>query len=190
MIQIIDAIGFEGSGINHGRNDDMKSHQFESSADRTDDGDAPQVSRLRGRFRKGSSGNPAGRPPGRRATGAPGDRLPGSDQPTRAMILEEAYRRVTMNDGDAVIELPAHRAIFRSLTEAAMKGNQAALRRWTDLVRQAENDQMRDQLALYNLMERAPYGREPKASYEDDILVDSRSGRVVIRGGPGDDSDG
>ncbi len=106
------------------------------------------------------------------------------------MILEEAYRRVTMNDGDAVIELPAHRAIFRSLTEAAMKGNQAALRCWTDLVRQAENDQMRDQLALDNLMERAPYGREGKASYDDDILVDLRSGRVVIRIAPDEEGEG
>lgn len=104
------------------------------------------------------------------------------------MILEEAYRRVTMSDG--ATELPAHRAVFRSLTEAAMKGNQAALRRWTQMVQQAENDQMRDQLALYNLMERAPYGREPEASYEDDILVDSRSGRVVIRGASGEEGDG
>jgi hypothetical protein len=46
---------------------------------------------------------------------------------------------------------------------------------------------MRDQLAMYNLMERAPYGREGEASYADDILVDSRSGRVVIRNVSGDE---
>lgn len=40
---------------------------------------------------------------------------------------------------------------------------------------------MRDQLAIYNLMERAPYGREKQAKYSDEILVDSRSGRVIIR---------
>jgi hypothetical protein len=32
-------------------------------------------------------------------------------------------------------------------------------------------------------MERAPHGREGSASYSDDILIDSRSGRVVIRSG-------
>lgn len=190
MIQIIGAIGFEGGGINHGWNDDMTRQRFESRVETRDDNDAGPAQRVRGRFAKGSSGNPAGRPSGRRATGAPGDRLPGSDQPTRAMILEEAYRLVRLGEGDAAIELPAHRAVFRSLTEAAMKGNQAALRRWTQMVQQAENDQMRDQLALYNLMERAPYGREPEASYEDDILVDSRSGRVIIRGGYGEEGGG
>lgn len=130
-------------------------------------------------FAKGASGNPAGRP--RRATGAPGDRLPGSDQPTRAAILAEAYRRVTVTDGEDLVDLPANVAVLRALTEAALKGNQTAQRRWTAIVQEAENAQMRDQLALYNLMERAPYGREGEASYDDDILVDSRSGRVVIR---------
>ena len=134
-------------------------------------------------FGKGISGNPAGRPPGRRATGAPGDRLPGSDQPTRAAILKEAYRLVSVAEGDASIELPANEAVFRSLTAAALNGNQMAQRRWTELVQQAEEAQMRDQLAVYNLMERAPYGREGSASYSDEILIDSRSGRVVIRSG-------
>ncbi len=131
-------------------------------------------------FSKGKSGNPAGRPPGRRM-GGPGDRLIGSDQPTREMILAEAYRPVTIGEGAEAIELPANQAVLRALTEAALKGNQAALRRWTQIVQDAEHAQMRDQLAVYNLMERKPHGREDPASYDDDILVDSRSGRVVIR---------
>lgn len=141
-------------------------------------------------FGKGTSGNPAGRPPGRRATGAPGDRLPGSDQPTRAAILKEAYRLVTVTEGDAAIQLSANEAVFRSLTAAALNGNQMAQRPWTELVQRAEKAQMRDQLAVYNLMERAPYGREGSASYTDDILIDSRSGRVVIRSGDAEDEPG
>jgi hypothetical protein len=50
-------------------------------------------------FKPGQSGNPAGRPR-RGATGAPGDRLPGAHEPTKAMILEEAYRLVTMRIGE------------------------------------------------------------------------------------------
>jgi hypothetical protein len=166
-----DRIWFEGRTI-HGWSIGMSGRKVESS----------QQNRGAGRpFGKGFSGNPAGRPPGRRATGAPGDRLPGSDRPTRAMILAEAYRLVTVTEGDSTIELPANQAVLRSLTKAALDGNQAALRRWTAIVEEAEDAQMRDQLAIYNLMERAPYGREREASYSDEILVDSRSGRAIIR---------
>ncbi len=103
------------------------------------------------------------------------------------MILAEAYRTVTIGEGAGAIELPANQAVLRALTEAALNGNQAALRRWTQIVQEAEHAQMRDQLALYNLLERPFNGRDDEASYDDDILVDSRWGRVVARGGPGED---
>ena len=140
------------------------------------------------RFRKGQSGNPAGRP--RRATGAPGDRLPGADEPTRAMILEEAYRPVTVCEGEEEIVVSTHRAVFRAMAEAAMKGNQTAQHRWTQLVQAAEARQKRDQIALYNVLEREHRDREWSdtegrmtvcVSYADDVIVDSRSGTVVVR---------
>ena len=141
------------------------------------------------RFRKGQSGNPAGRPP-RRATGAPGDRLPGADEPTRAMILEEAYRPVTVREGEDEIILSTHRAVFRSMAAAAMSGNQTAQHRWTKLVQAAEAQQKREQIALYNALERDERAHDWDdrkgemtvcASYQDDIIVDSRSGTVVVR---------
>src|SRR4051812_23514887 len=88
------------------------------------------------RFAAGRSGNPAGRPR-RNATGAPGDRLPGSDRPTRAMILEEAYGLITVGEGDDSIRIPANRAVFRALMKTALKGSQIAQRRWTEIVQQA-----------------------------------------------------
>ncbi len=174
----------------------MTEHRVESNGNRADGGDSASRVEKAGygnppaahRFRKGQSGNPAGRPA--RATGAPGDRLPGAHEPTRAMILEEAYRQVTVRDGDEEITLSAHRAVFRSMAAAAMSGNQTAQHRWTKLVQAAEAQQKREQIALYNALERD--GREHDwddekgemtvcASYDDDIIVDSRSGTVVVR---------
>jgi len=134
-------------------------------------------------FAKGVSGNPAGRPRKRGASGAPGDRLLGSDQPTRAMILEEAYRLVTVRDGDSETEMSANRAMFRSMTEAALKGGTIAKRRWTAMVREAELEQTRDQIAIYNRMERSLFPHLDEVSYEDEILVDRSTGTAMVRGG-------
>ena len=181
----------------------MNEHQVESNRAALDAAASSATEGAKGycqppaehRFRKGQSGNPAGRPP-RRGTGAPGDRLPGADEPTRAMILEEAYRPVTVRDGDEEITLSAHRAVFRSMAAAAMSGNQTAQHRWTKLVQAAEAQQKREQIALYNVLERddREYGLEVEdeedeedwvepagPSYDDDIIVDSRSGTIVVR---------
>jgi hypothetical protein len=143
------------------------------------------------RFRKGVSGNPAGRP---RATGAPGDRLPGSTEPGRQMILAEAYRRVTVEEDGEVLDLSTHEAVLRAMATAARQGNQTAQHRWTQLVKAAEAEQKRAQIALYNVLERDTIEREwsdsqgrmvVQTSYADDIIADSRTGAVVVREVPG-----
>ena len=139
-------------------------------------------------FTKGQSGNPAGRPL-RRATGAPGDRLPGSDQPTRGVILNEAYSLVTVGEGDEAVEMPANVAVFKALTMAALKGSQIAQRRWTRMVREAELEQKVDQAAIFHAMEQpSQYGRgEP--SYDHDIIFDRFSREVIVRA-VGEDEEG
>jgi hypothetical protein len=141
------------------------------------------------RFAKGVSGNPNGRP--KRVTGAKGDRLPGADEPTRRVILAEAYRMVTVKDGDTELTMPAHAAVFRALTELALNGSHIAQRRWTAIVREAEAEQKREQIAIYNLLEVEGlehelsyfHGRRmPVKSYADDILVDGKTGVAVVRG--------
>ena len=140
------------------------------------------------RFVKGVSGNPNGRP--KRVTGAKGDRLPGADEPTRRVILAEAYRMVTVKEGDTDVTMPAHEAVFRAMTAQALKGNQMAQRRWTAMVREAEAEQKRDQIAIYNVMEAESlkyelsyrHGRRvPVISYADDIVADPYSGVAVVR---------
>src|SRR5947209_10567851 len=63
------------------------------------------------RFRKGQSGNPGGRA-ARTAT-----------ERAKALLLKEACRTVTVEDGDRVIELPAIQAVRRSQIERALGGD-------------------------------------------------------------------
>ncbi len=143
------------------------------------------------RFKPGQSGNPAGRPR-RGATGAPGDRLPGAHEPTKAMILEEAYRMVTMRIGEEEQELAMNRAVFRALGEAAIAGSRVAQRQWVRIVREAEAEQRRDQIAVHNAVA-CPIGgalddkgRRKGADYADEIIVDWRTKVAVVKAAPGE----
>ena len=144
-----------------------------------------------GRFRKGASGNPNGRPTWPRRSGRRGDRLIGADEPTRTLILAEAYRTVRLNrdgsiakdDGEAEDEreMPLNQAIIRAMARSALSGNRLAQVRWTEIVREAEREQRAAQVVIYNALERDDYRRNPKASYDDDIILDTTVGTVLVR---------
>lgn len=133
-------------------------------------------------FRKGQSGNPAGRPRKPKASGAPGDRLLGSDQPSREMMLTEAYRTVTFEEDGVRHEMPLNQAVWRAMGKAAMKGSRLAQYRFTRLVHQMEQEQHAAQVILYNALERVHMRRDPKATFGDDIVVDTMVGTVLVRG--------
>jgi Family of unknown function (DUF5681) len=68
------------------------------------------------RFRKGQSGNPTGK------------RRRGETERAQALIWEEAYRLLTVREGDKVTRMPALQAVIRSQISSAAKGNVGAQR--------------------------------------------------------------
>ena len=145
----------------------------------------------RGRFRKGVSGNPSGQRAQRKRSGAPGDRLIGADEPTRALILAEAYRPVRLTRNGRIADedeenLPVAQAIIRAMARKALAGNRLAQHHWTQIVREAEREQRAAQMVIYNALEREHYRRDPKASYDDDLIYDTTAGTVLVRGDDGD----
>lgn len=80
------------------------------------------------RFKKGQSGNPNGRPSAM-----------GSDR-ARRLALKEAYRPVTVREGDNVISLPAIQAVVRSSFALAVKGNGPAQRAFFKLIDSIERE--------------------------------------------------
>lgn len=144
------------------------------------------------RFKKGQSGNPSGRPKSSKVE----RKFVPRDLPTQDMILEEAYRTVSVREGDRIIELPAIQAVLRAIGVAAMKGNRFAQKTLTQIVQQVEQEHRAiavDSLETwlkYKLQWSPEFERckrqglpEPtQLPHPDDIILDFRTGATNIRG--------
>jgi len=82
------------------------------------------------RFRKGVCGNPGGRPRGMTAGRA------------KRLALQEAYRPITVREGDEVFTLPTIQAVMRQQGRIAAKGNGPALRHFIDRVHAIEQEEV------------------------------------------------
>ena len=83
---------------------------------------------IHSRFRKGKSGNPGGRPRGMTAGRA------------AALALKEAYRPVTVREGDKILTLPAIQAVLRSQVALAARGNGPAQRTVIEAIHAIERE--------------------------------------------------
>ncbi|MEJ6012122.1 DUF5681 domain-containing protein [Novosphingobium aquae] len=146
------------------------------------------------RFQKGRSGNPGGRPRGAKNKPKP---LDPALQPTDNLILEEAYRPVTIREGEKTIELPAIQAAVRSLAISAMKGSRLSQRALAELVRTVEERKSSERLtSMENAFEYQQKWTEElerrrklgitdlpdPVPHPDDIVIDMRTGHVRTEG--------
>lgn len=88
------------------------------------------------RFQKGQSGNPAGRPLG--SSNKSKNPFAFGMAPTRSLILEEAYRAITLRDGERTVTMPAIHAVMRAITVRALKGNRLARKNLAEFVQKVE----------------------------------------------------
>ncbi len=151
------------------------------------------------RFRKGVSGNPKGRPRKKRAfvsTKVDGQPGIGFEDRIKSLAIEEAYRLITIREGDRVERIPVIQAILRKVAVAAANGNTRAQQNYLNLLIGAEADRRVATMEILKtavdykdhwhhvLAERARKGTtgpEP-VPHPDDVIIDYETGEIRIDG--------
>lgn len=143
------------------------------------------------RFRKGQSGNPKGRP-----KGAKNKEHGPLDERLKEIILEEAYRTISVRDGQREVNVPMAQAVIRSLAVNAVKGQQRAQRLFTELLSSTERDHRRqheewlDVATTYKVEWERELDRRQALGitapdpipHPDHVHINFRTGAVSIRG--------
>jgi Family of unknown function (DUF5681) len=146
-------------------------------------------------FKKGTSGNPSGRP---KKKARPGFGASGGEVTDRlaAMALNEATRPVTVREGEKTSEMPAMQALLRTMFRAAAQGDIKAGRQLMDLIARAESQRTATAVEMLQLAAgyKEKYGRifeehereglDPPDIYPhpDDVIIDETTGEVTIDG--------
>jgi hypothetical protein len=148
------------------------------------------------RFKPGISGNPRGRPRKSALSTPPGI------MSVSVLVLEEAYRPVTVRDNNKTETLPMIQVIFRKLAHSAAGGSHRSQMALTRMVQSAEQGKLDERQALFEAMvgykaqwqktfEQYDLGGEPRPDpvpHPDDLGICARTGEVIING-PFDDGE-
>ena len=145
------------------------------------------------RFKPGQSGNPRGRPRG--SKNRPKVPAPNEER-LKTIILEEAYRTISVNDAKGPVTIPMAQAVVRSLAVNAAKGNQRAQRLFTQLLSTTEtaNKRLHDEYLETAIQYKVEWEREIERCkrlgveppeplpHPDDVVINMQTGLVEIRG--------
>jgi hypothetical protein len=145
------------------------------------------------RFAPGKSGNLRGRPKG----SGKRKNLPAlHEERLKTIILEEAYRKISVNDAKGPVTIPMAQAVIRSLAVNAAKGSQRAQRLFAELVASVEtaNKRLHDQWLETAIRYKVDWEREldrrtavginapAPIPHPDDVVIDMATGLVRITG--------
>jgi hypothetical protein len=147
------------------------------------------------KFQKGRSGNPNGRPKRKKPKPAEVDTGFGC-KAAEEFLRMEAYRTVTIREGDKVLELPAIQAVFRAMGVAAMKGNRFVQKTLAEMVTKMEADHHATKFELFSTMfdykhkwdeeiercRRLGLPEPEPVPHPDDVILDLNTGDVKILG--------
>lgn len=144
------------------------------------------------RFKPGQSGNPKGRPKGAK------NKLPAlHEERLREIVLEEAYRTITVQDSGRPVSIPMAQAVVRSMAVNAAKGQHRAQRLFAQLLGSTESarKELHDRYFETALTYKIEWDRELQRRAEqgittlpdplphpDQIILDMNVGTVQLRG--------
>ena len=147
-------------------------------------------------FKKGTSGNPNGRPKKKASQSGFSTLGGGINDRLGAMALDEAIRPITVREGDKVSEIPAMQALIRTMFRAAAQGDTKAARQLLEVISRAESGRTGTTLEILKFW--AQYkekhgpifekhereGLDPPDIYPhpDDVIIDEATGEVTIDG--------
>lgn len=118
----------------------------------------------RTRFKKGSSGNPNGRPKGSRNK----PQSMGAND-LNELVLKEAYRQLELREGETTITVPVAQAVMRSVAVKAATGNQRAAMLFTDLLGAAEKEQAELRFEFFKTMVEYKEGAEKEIAHREEL---------------------